>query len=152
MGEYYFSPINMNQDEYLRENMDKNGWVLIDILLGFNRMKVLNATKELVIEAAFHSQLIEIDTKNQNKVRMTKLWKQYIADKAKKDKKEKEKAKAKEKRRRDREREKELEKKLDAAEVNELTIEAIVAGIEKKQEKRKKRGQQREREKEKEKA
>merc|ERR1712130_317714 len=54
--EYYFSSQNMDSDTFLRESMDNNGWVHIDVITAFNRMNVLGATKELVVEAAFHSK------------------------------------------------------------------------------------------------
>merc|ERR1712228_1019031 len=60
--EYYFSSQNMDSDTFLRESMDGNGWVHIDVITAFNRMNVLGATKELVVEAAFHSTNIEVDT------------------------------------------------------------------------------------------
>ena len=144
--EYYFSVENLSQDEFLREAMDKEGWVSIDTLLGFNRMKVLGATKELVAEAAFHSQIIEIEAKEQNKIRMSKYWKQYVAKR-----KERSRDKKKSKRKSSSRALREKEKQLDAAEVNEQTIDAIVAGIEQKMERRKKRREQREREKKKKK-
>eukprot|EP00483_Globobulimina_turgida_P005188 UN05198 len=83
--EYYFSATNMNGDEFLCDSMDSKGYVSIDILLAFKRMKSLNATKELVIEAAYHSTSIEIDPKHEDKLRMTKYWKQYVKRKQKKE-------------------------------------------------------------------
>merc|ERR1711948_141153 len=102
--EYYFSTQNMDSDSFLRESMDGNGWVHIDVIMAFNRMNVLGATKELVVEAAFHSTNIEVDTKNPDRIRMTKLWKEYVRKnkekkrrEARKKQKEKEEQEAKEK-------------------------------------------------------
>eukprot|EP01083_Nonionella_stella_P064488 168098_1 len=133
--EYYFSSHNMNNDEFLRDSMDTNGWVSIDVIVAFNRMKVLGATKDLVVEAAYHSTTIEIDSKNPDKIRMTKLWRQYISEKNKKERKKKVSSS------------RQREKELDAAELNPTTIEKIVASIERKNMKRRKRREQREKEK-----
>lgn len=145
--EYYFSPVNLDADEFLRSAMDADGWVRIDVLIPFARMKVLGATKELVIEAAFHSTVIEIDHVAQDKVRMTAQWKAYCKNgKEKAEKAEKEKKRAS-KSSKEREREKLIQRELDNAEVTESTIDAIVALVEKKQERRAKRRELREREK-----
>jgi len=148
--EYYFSPANLDADEFLQSAMDADGWVRIDVLIPFARMKVLGATKELVIEAAFHSTVIEIDHVAQDKVRMTAQWKAYCENKEREER-EKKAAKAKKRSKskgsKEREREKLIQSELDNAEVTESTIDAIVALVEKKQERRAKRRELREREK-----
>jgi len=133
--EYYFSRQNMKNDEFLMKSMDDRGWVNIEVIAGFNRMKVLGATKELVVEAAFHSTLIEIDSKNPEKIRMTKYWKEFVAEKKQKERRERKRKEIKK------------QQELDNAELNTSTIESIVAGIEKKHEKRKKRREEKERKK-----
>jgi len=147
--EYYFSPENVNQDGFLRDAMDAEGWVDIDVLMDFKRMKQLKATKELVIEAAFHSTVIEIDHVKQDKVRMTAQWRAYVeANTTEAERKRSERRKKKRSQtREEREREKLLQRELDSAEVTESTIDAIVALVEKKQERRAKRRELREREK-----
>lgn len=146
--EYYFSPANLDADEFLQSAMDAEGWVRIDVLIPFARMKVLGATKELVIEAAFHSTVIEIDHVAQDKVRMTAQWKAYCENREKAERAEKAaKAKKRSKGSKEREREKLIQSELDNAEVTESTIDAIVALVEKKQERRAKRRELREREK-----
>ena len=132
--EYYFSSQNMDNDIFLRESMDNNGWVHIDVITAFNRMNVLGATKELVVEAAFHSTNIEVDTSNPDRIRMTKLWKEYVR-------------KNKEKRRRE---ERQKQRELDEREVNAKTIDEIVALITKKERRRMKRRELRQKQKEKE--
>merc|ERR1719249_515993 len=102
----------MNEDRFLQEAMDENGWVTIDTLLEFKRMKILGASKELVTEAAFHSTAIEIDAKKMDKIRADKLWKQFAGKRKKSAKKKSAASKAREK-----ERAKLLE--LDNAELNE---------------------------------
>lgn len=144
--EYYFSPANLDADEFLQSAMDADGWVRIDVLIPFARMKVLGATKELVIEAAFHSTVIEIDHVAQDKVRMTAQWKAYCENREKEEKAAA-KAKKRSKGSKEREREKLIQSELDNAEVTESTIDAIVALVEKKQERRAKRRELREREK-----
>jgi len=142
--EYYFSIKNMNEDKFLREVMDESGWVTIDTILQFKRMKALGATKELVTEAAFHSTAIEIDPKNTERIRMDKMWKQYVGKR-----REKELSKKRSSRAKAREKERQRQKELDNADLNDETIEAIVAAIERKQERRKRRREERERQKEK---
>jgi len=93
-------------------------------------MKTLGATKELVVEAAFHSTTIEIDAKSQDKIRMTKYWKQFVAKNE--SNKKKSSSSIKKKSSSSSSSSKAKEKELDNAEVNEQTIDAIVAGIEKK--------------------
>merc|ERR1712003_596104 len=99
--EYYFSTKNMNEDQYLRAVMDDEGWVTIETILTFKRMKHLGATKELVTEAAFHSTAIEVDSKNTERIRMDKMWKQYVGKRREKElsKKRSSRAKAREKER-----------------------------------------------------
>merc|ERR1719295_359842 len=140
--EYYFSTKNMNEDQYLRAVMDDEGWVTIETILTFKRMKHLGATKELVTEAAFHSTAIEVDSKNTERIRMDKMWKKFVGKKKKSSKKRSVESKARAK-------EKQRQKELDAAELNEETIEAIVAAIERKQERRERRRREREIQKEK---
>merc|ERR1712228_347041 len=132
--EYYFSSQNMDSDTFLRESMAMDGFVHIDVITAFNRMNVLGATKELVVEAAFHSTNIEVDTQNPDRIRMTKLWKEYVR-------------KNREKRRRE---ERKKQRELDEAEVNTQTIDDIVALITKKDRRRKKRRELRQKQKEKE--
>merc|ERR1712207_111804 len=129
------SAANMDNDTFLRESMDSNGWVNIDVITAFNRMNVLGATKELVVEAAFHSTNIEVDTSNPDRIRMTKLWKEYVR-------------KNKEKRRKE---ELKKQRELDLREVNEETIASIVELITKKEKRRQKRRELRKKQKEKEK-
>lgn len=143
--EYYFSVQNMNNDDFLRGSMNENGWVHVDIVVAFNRMKTLGATKELVVEAAFHSTTIEIDAKSQDKIRMTKYWKQFVAKNE--SNKKKSSSSIKKKSSSSSSSSKAKEKELDNAEVNEQTIDAIVAGIEKKMQRKKKKREQREKEK-----
>merc|ERR1712173_332803 len=97
--------------------------------------KTLGATKELVVEAAFHSTTIEIDAKSQDKIRMTKYWKQFVAKNE--SNKKKSSSSIKKKSSSSSSSSKAKEKELDNAEVNEQTIDAIVAGIEKKNAKKK---------------
>mmetsp|Transcript_58058 Transcript_58058/g.92219 ORF Transcript_58058/g.92219 Transcript_58058/m.92219 type:complete len:575 (+) Transcript_58058:134-1858(+) len=140
--EYYFSPQNMETDLFLRSSMDKEGWIDIAVILGFKRMKYLQATKELVVEAAFHSNVVEVDSKTQDKIRMTELWKQYVNDvNGRKEKRRSKKKSSSEQRKK----EKEEERKLDEAELNKQTYEQIAALIEHKMERRRKRHEERER-------
>merc|ERR1719242_2452979 len=146
--EFYFSVDNMMVDKFLQKCMDDHGWVKIQDILGFKRLKGLRATKELVTEAAFHSTLIEVDPKSTrgsgDRIRMNKLWKQFVP---KQDTKKK--ASSSSSRTKLREKDLQKQKELDAADLNGDTIEAIVAAIEKQQESRERRRRERARQKEK---
>jgi len=143
--EFYFSVDNMMVDKFLQKCMDDHGWVKIHDILGFKRLKGLQATKELVTEAAFHSTLIEVDVKKgTDRIRMNKLWKQFVGRDKKQTSKSSSSSRAKL-----REKDLQKQKELDAADLNEDTIEAIVAAIEKKQERRERRHRERARQKEK---
>merc|ERR1712113_1236230 len=96
--------------------------------------KTLGATKELVVEAAFHGTTIEIDAKSQDKIRMTKYWKQFVAKNE--SNKKKSSSSIKKKSSSSSSSSKAKEKELDNAEVNEQTIDAIVAGIKKKKQRK----------------
>ncbi len=58
-SQYYFSVENMNNDDFLRRAMDKKGWIQIDTLLGFNRMKEMQVTKDELIKVVNNSKTIE---------------------------------------------------------------------------------------------
>ena len=68
----------MKNDDFLRLFMDKKGWVDINVISGFNRMKQLDVTKDLVVKAVANSNYIEIDGENGDKIRMTEDYKEFI--------------------------------------------------------------------------
>ncbi|CAB4480320.1 hypothetical protein RhiirA5_487387 [Rhizophagus irregularis] len=76
--EYYFSIENLCKDIYLRSNMDSEGYVLISLLAGFNRVKALTMDEKLVREALLISYTVEV---NGDKVRKRDGWKIWLLPK-----------------------------------------------------------------------
>lgn len=59
--EYYFSPDNLAKDMFLRTCMDQEGWVQIEMIGRFNRIKSLTTDIQLVCEMMKMSGLLEVD-------------------------------------------------------------------------------------------
>ena len=47
---YYFSDENLLRDEYLRRQMDGEGWISIELLATFNRLRSLTTDVHLIGE------------------------------------------------------------------------------------------------------
>lgn len=58
--EYYFSMDNLLKDMFLRKNMDSYGFVFLDVIANFNRIKNLTQDKEMLKAACLRSDAIEI--------------------------------------------------------------------------------------------
>lgn len=83
--EYYFSDKNLRENEYfiefLQRTMDEEGWVPIEFLLKFNRLRRLGATPGLVVEAAFHSSVVEVESRRRRGIRATnKNWQKGLGN------------------------------------------------------------------------
>lgn len=48
--EYYFGDRNFTRDRYLQEKMTVDGYVPLEVILNFPRMKQLDASKNLIIQ------------------------------------------------------------------------------------------------------
>jgi lupus La protein len=62
--EYYFGDINLNRDKFLQEEIQKDaGWVTVDTLTRFNRLKQLSDDPTVILKALAKStnELLEID-------------------------------------------------------------------------------------------
>merc|ERR1711998_222083 len=59
--EFYFSPQNLVRDTYLKSLMDQEGYVRIEQIMPFNRIKQLMADPYLVLEAVQTSRELDID-------------------------------------------------------------------------------------------
>merc|ERR1712098_661234 len=62
--EYYFSMENLFRDYYLRSQMDADGWVSLEVLAGFNRLKYLllcSNDPTLLMLALHDSDTVELD-------------------------------------------------------------------------------------------
>lgn len=72
--EYYFSDVNMSKDKFMQEEIQRDsGWVNLDVLTKFNRLKILTTDFKVILEALKQSttNLLEIDEEN-NKIRRAK--------------------------------------------------------------------------------
>ncbi|EKX49627.1 hypothetical protein GUITHDRAFT_67601, partial [Guillardia theta CCMP2712] len=57
--EYYFSPRNISRDIFLQNKAAEHpqGWVPLDVIMTFNRMKLLGANPQETIEALKDSEV-----------------------------------------------------------------------------------------------
>eukprot|EP01103_Thecamoeba_quadrilineata_P011266 TRINITY_DN2653_c0_g1_i1.p1 TRINITY_DN2653_c0_g1~~TRINITY_DN2653_c0_g1_i1.p1 ORF type:complete len:725 (-),score=183.12 TRINITY_DN2653_c0_g1_i1:24-2198(-) len=73
--EYYFSTDNLCHDIYLRKNMNAEGWVSIDLFLGFPRVQALSKEKDLILEVLKESPIVEV---NEGTIRRKDGWKLWL--------------------------------------------------------------------------
>ncbi|KAI0499444.1 hypothetical protein KFK09_020347 [Dendrobium nobile] len=73
--EYYFSSENLCSDLFLRSNMDNNGWVPIDLIAKFNRIKLLTDSIPFILDAIRPSDVLEVEG---NKVRKRDGWQIWL--------------------------------------------------------------------------
>ena len=76
---YYFSIENLCKDVYLRSHMDSQGFVFLDLLAQFNRIKQLTNDMDLIRQACLHSQTIEyVNVDGIDRVRARQGWDQWV--------------------------------------------------------------------------
>ncbi|KAK7346319.1 hypothetical protein VNO80_20835 [Phaseolus coccineus] len=73
--DYYFSNDNLVKDIYLRRNMDDQGWVPINLISNFKKVKYLTENIQTVIDAVRASSVVEIQG---DKVRKRNDWRRWI--------------------------------------------------------------------------
>ncbi|TDZ37573.1 putative HTH La-type RNA-binding protein [Colletotrichum spinosum] len=78
--EYYFSFENLAKDEYLRKNMDSQGYVNVDLVAGFSRVHQLAPDGYLLRSALCECQQLEYihDENNVEKVRSRTHWAKFV--------------------------------------------------------------------------
>ncbi|CAK4032255.1 Hypothetical predicted protein [Lecanosticta acicola] len=78
--EYYFSLDNLLKDLFLRKNMDSQGFVFLDVIANFNRIKQLTVDKDLLRSVCLKSENIEIRVGEDGKERLRPLtgWEQFL--------------------------------------------------------------------------
>ncbi|KAI1456900.1 hypothetical protein F4805DRAFT_467744 [Annulohypoxylon moriforme] len=78
--EYYFSIDNLCKDWYLRQFMDSQGFVPLNVIAGFKRMQEIAADWQLIRIACDSSPLIEyvITDDGQDKVRRRDQWEHWV--------------------------------------------------------------------------
>ncbi|KAF2739917.1 hypothetical protein EJ04DRAFT_419254, partial [Polyplosphaeria fusca] len=81
---YYFSVDNLCKDMFLRKHMDSKGFVHLEVIAGFNRIKNLTTDLELVKLACHQTPTLELRTGVDGKDRLRPRigWKQWVLDMA----------------------------------------------------------------------
>ncbi|CAL0313255.1 unnamed protein product [Lupinus luteus] len=72
--DYYFSEVNLVKDEYLRKKMDAQGWVHINIVAGFNKVKELTDSVHIILDAVRTSSIVEVQG---DKIRRRGDWERW---------------------------------------------------------------------------
>jgi la-related protein 1 len=77
--EYYFSVDNLLKDTFLRRHMDSQGFVFLDVIANFNRIKQLTQDKDLLKAVCIDSSVIEIRVGEDGKERLRRQegWQQF---------------------------------------------------------------------------
>ncbi|XVE69688.1 hypothetical protein DITRI_Ditri10aG0011100 [Diplodiscus trichospermus] len=73
--DYYFSDANLVKDEYLKSNMDDQGWVAISLIAGFPRVKNLTSDIQLILDSLRSSTVVEVQD---DRVRRRNEWMKWI--------------------------------------------------------------------------
>ncbi|PKA60132.1 hypothetical protein AXF42_Ash009816 [Apostasia shenzhenica] len=72
--EYYFSQDNLCKDLYLRQNMDKQGWVPISLIASFNKVKRLTNSIQYLVDTVQLSSVVEVQGEKLRKRNDWKTW------------------------------------------------------------------------------
>ncbi|KAL6155702.1 hypothetical protein ACJQWK_05227 [Exserohilum turcicum] len=85
--EYYFSVDNLLKDMYLRRHMDSQGFVSLEFIAGFNRIKHLSPDLDMIRLVCQQSKAIEYRTgeNGQERLRRKDGWEQWVLDMAERD-------------------------------------------------------------------
>ncbi|KAI4316970.1 hypothetical protein L6164_024890 [Bauhinia variegata] len=73
--EYYFSDGNLVKDEFLRSNMDEQGWVPITLIANFPRVKNLTSNIQLILDSLRTSTVVEMQG---DKLRRRNEWMKWL--------------------------------------------------------------------------
>lgn len=78
--EYYFSVDNLLKDMYLRRHMDSQGFVSLEFIAGFNRIKHLSPDVDMIRLVCQQSKAIEYRTSEngQDRLRTKDNWAQWV--------------------------------------------------------------------------
>ena len=78
--DYYFSVDNLLKDMFLRKHMDSQGFVFLDVVADFNRVKRLSPDRELIKLACVYAKNIEIVIGEDGKERLRSRdsWQQFL--------------------------------------------------------------------------
>lgn len=73
--EYYFSVANLVKDNFLRSNMDEEGWVPIALIAGFRRVQILTTDVQMILNSLKDSSSVEIQG---DKIRRRNDWRKWV--------------------------------------------------------------------------
>ncbi|WJX15620.1 hypothetical protein P8452_05741 [Trifolium repens] len=73
--DYYFSDANIAKDEFLKSNMDEEGWVPITLIANFPRVRNLTSNIQLILESMRTSKVVDVQG---NKLRRHDEWMKYL--------------------------------------------------------------------------
>ncbi|KAJ7966904.1 La-related protein 1C-like [Quillaja saponaria] len=73
--EYYFSDANLIKDEFLRSNMDDQGWVPITLIASFPRVRSLTSNPQLILDSLRTSTVVEVQGE---KMRRRNEWTKWL--------------------------------------------------------------------------
>lgn len=77
--EFYLSYQNMTQDNFLRTRMDSQGWVDVEMIASFNRLRRLTSDLNLVRELMNISSMIEVSPDGQKCRMANNAWQMFVA-------------------------------------------------------------------------
>ena len=80
--EYYFSVDNLCKDTFLRKNMNSQGWVRLELVAGFNRIRQLTTDTAMVRDVCLNSSVIELRVAEDESFWLRKRvdWQQWVMD------------------------------------------------------------------------
>ncbi|XP_074372989.1 la-related protein 1B-like [Apium graveolens] len=73
--DYYFSDANLVKDDFLRSNMDDQGWVSINLIANFRRVSKLTTDVQLILDTLAASTVVEVQG---DKIRRRENWSKWI--------------------------------------------------------------------------
>lgn len=73
--DYYFSDANLVKDDFLRSNMDDQGWVSINLVASFRRVSKLTTDVQLILDTLGASTVVEVQG---DKIRRRENWSKWI--------------------------------------------------------------------------
>ncbi|XP_054797936.1 la-related protein 1C-like [Prosopis cineraria] len=73
--DYYFSDANLVKDEFLRSNMDEQGWVPITLIASFRRVKSLTNNVQVILDSMRNSNVVEVQG---DKLRRRNEWMKWL--------------------------------------------------------------------------
>ncbi|KAF5747193.1 putative Winged-helix DNA-binding transcription factor family protein [Tripterygium wilfordii] len=73
--DYYFSDVNLEGDDFLKSNMDDQGWVPIGLIASFPRVKNLTNNIQFILDSLRGSAIVEVQD---DKLRRRNNWMKYL--------------------------------------------------------------------------